>query len=145
MYRAVVCQVTLLRLYAAVETNHLSPVMFLYTTYGPCSTKSPNMEVPPGPPCSQSSTGALSWPACQSERDTEMGKLSAPPSGHFRPLTTVKKSILYAGQSVLTLLKTGPIQFCQTAEVRQMVQCQTSVFYHENTNYIKYNRFLAKY
>lgn len=64
-----------------------SPVRFLYTTYGPCSTKRPNMEVPPGPPCNHSRTGDFSLP-CRSDQDTARGEFSAPPSGRFSSLTT---------------------------------------------------------
>lgn len=66
----------------------LSPVRFLCTTYGPCSTKRPNMEVPPGPPCNHSRTGDFSL-ACRTDQDTARGEISAPPSGHFSSFTTL--------------------------------------------------------
>lgn len=56
------------------------PVRFLYTTYGPCSTNRPNMEVPPGPPCSQSRTGASSWAPCKEYNKNKVNS-SAPSRG----------------------------------------------------------------
>ena len=57
--------------YAAVAPANVLPVKFLYTTYGPCSTNRPNMEVPPGPPCSQSITGALARLGWWSKQDRQ--------------------------------------------------------------------------
>ena len=39
------------------------------TVKGPFSAKRPNMEVPPGPPCNQSNTGAFTGSDCRQKQE----------------------------------------------------------------------------